>query len=65
MREEEAKISLKQAGYVLRQFEKRVVSFRAPNLQFPESYLELLEEEAFGMTLPLRLTSLHFLEKQR
>ncbi|AKB79902.1 Polysaccharide deacetylase [Methanosarcina horonobensis HB-1 = JCM 15518] len=47
MREEEAKISLKQAGYVLRQFEKRVVSFRAPNLQFPESYLELLEEEGF------------------
>ncbi|AKB19291.1 MULTISPECIES: polysaccharide deacetylase family protein [unclassified Methanosarcina] len=47
MGREEAKIDLKRAGNVLRQFEKRMVSFRAPNLQFPESYLELLEEEGF------------------
>lgn len=47
MRKEEARIALKKAGKVLRQFEKQVVSFRAPNLQFPASYLELLEEEGF------------------
>ena len=47
MEEEEARIALKQAGKVLRQFEKRLVSFRAPNLQFPENYLKLLEEEGF------------------
>jgi len=47
MGKEEAKIDLKRAGNVLRQFEKRMVSFRAPNLQFPESYLELLEKEGF------------------
>ncbi len=47
MNKEEAKIELKQAGNVLRQFEKRVVSFRAPNLQFPGCYLELLEDEDF------------------
>ena len=47
MEEEEARIALKQAGKVLRQFEKRLVSFRAPNLQFPKDYLKLLEEEGF------------------
>lgn len=47
MKKEEAKIALKQAGSVLRRFEKQMVSFRAPNLQFPKSYLELLEEEGF------------------
>lgn len=47
MRKEEAKIALEQAGSVLRQFEKQIVSFRAPNLQFPKSYLKLLEEEGF------------------
>lgn len=47
MGKEEARVALKKAGKVLRQFEKRLVSFRAPNLQFPESYLELLEEEGF------------------
>ena len=44
---EEARIALKQAGKVLRQFEKRLISFRAPNLQFPANYLKLLEEEGF------------------
>jgi len=48
MGKEEAKIDLKRTGNVLRQSEKRMVSFRAPNLQFPESYLELLEEEGFS-----------------
>jgi peptidoglycan/xylan/chitin deacetylase (PgdA/CDA1 family) len=47
MGKEEARIDLKQAGIVLRQFDKQMVSFRAPNLQFPESYLELLEVEGF------------------
>lgn len=47
MRKEEAKTALKQAGKVLRKFENQVVSFRAPNLQFPASYLELLEGEGF------------------
>lgn len=47
MEEEEARIALKQAGKVLRQFEKRLVSFRAPNLQFPRDYLKFLEEEGF------------------
>lgn len=47
MKKEEARIALKKAGSILRQFEEQVVSFRAPNLQFPESYLELLEEEGF------------------
>lgn len=47
MTEEEARIALKQATQVLRQFEKRLVSFRAPNLQFPETYLKLLEDEGF------------------
>jgi peptidoglycan-N-acetylglucosamine deacetylase len=44
---EEARIALKQAGNVLKRFEKRLVSFRAPNLQFPANYLKLLEEEGF------------------
>ncbi len=47
MEKEEARLALKQAGKVLRQFEKKLVSFRAPNLQFPKSYLGLLEEENF------------------
>lgn len=47
MRKEEAKIALKQAGNVLKQFKKRIVSFRAPNLQFPQNYLKLLEDEGF------------------
>lgn len=47
MNQEEAKAALKKAGKVLRQFEKRIVSFRAPNLQFPDQYLKLLEEEGF------------------
>lgn len=47
MKEDEARIDLKQAGKVLRQFEKRLVSFRAPNLQFPRNYLQFLEEEGF------------------
>ncbi len=47
MEKEEAKIALQQAGKVLRQFEKNLVSFRAPNLQFPKNYLKLLEEEGF------------------
>lgn len=47
MGKEEAKIALNQAGNVLRQFEKHMVSFRAPNLRFPEKYLELLEKEGF------------------
>lgn len=47
MGKEEARIALEKAGKVLKQFEKRLVSFRAPNLQFPESYLKLLEEEGF------------------
>jgi peptidoglycan/xylan/chitin deacetylase (PgdA/CDA1 family) len=47
MTEEEARFALKQAGKVLRQFEKKLVSFRAPNLQFPKSYLKLLEKEGF------------------
>lgn len=47
MKKEEARVALKKAGQVLRQFENRLVSFRAPNLQFPESYLKLLEAEGF------------------
>ena len=47
MEKEEARLALKQAGKVLRQFERKLVSFRAPNLQFPKNYLELLEEEGF------------------
>jgi peptidoglycan/xylan/chitin deacetylase (PgdA/CDA1 family) len=47
MEKEEARIALNKAGKVLRQFEKRIISFRAPNLQFPENYLELLEAEGF------------------
>ena len=47
MDKDEAKIALKKAGKVLRQFEKRLVSFRAPNLQFPAKYLKLLEEEGY------------------
>ncbi|AKB75916.1 Polysaccharide deacetylase [Methanosarcina lacustris Z-7289] len=47
MGKEEAKNDLKRAVNVLKHFEKRIVSFRAPNLQFPESYLELLDEEGF------------------
>ncbi len=47
MKKEEARVALKKAGQVLRQFENRLVSFRAPNLQFPESYLKLLEDEDF------------------
>jgi hypothetical protein len=47
MRKEEALADLSQAGKVLRQFEKKLVSFRAPNLQFPENYLKLLEDEGF------------------
>lgn len=47
MEKEEAKLALKQAGKILRQFERKLVSFRAPNLQFPKNYLELLEEEGF------------------
>jgi peptidoglycan-N-acetylglucosamine deacetylase len=47
MEKEEAKIALQQAGKVLRQFERNLVSFRAPNLQFPINYLKLLEEEGF------------------
>ena len=47
MEKEEARIALKQAGKVLRQFERNLVSFRAPNLQFPKNYLKFLEEEGF------------------
>lgn len=47
MKKEDARVALNHAGSVLRKFEKQVVSFRAPNLQFPKSYLELLEEEGF------------------
>lgn len=47
MTEKEARIALKNAGKVLRQFQKNLVSFRAPNLQFPEGYLKFLEEENF------------------
>jgi len=44
---EEARTAIKQAGKVLRQFERKLVSFRAPNLQFPKNYLGLLEDEGF------------------
>lgn len=47
METEEARTALRQAGEVLRKFSKRLVSFRAPNLQFPVKYLKLLEEEGF------------------
>jgi peptidoglycan/xylan/chitin deacetylase (PgdA/CDA1 family) len=47
MKKEEARADLRQAGAVLRQFEKRLVSFRAPNLQFPGEYLKFLEDEGF------------------
>lgn len=47
MEKEEARVALKQAGKVLKQFERKMVSFRAPNLQFPKNYLKLLEEEGF------------------
>jgi hypothetical protein len=47
MEKEEARVALRKAGKVLREFEKRLVSFRAPNLQFPENYLKLLEDEGF------------------
>jgi peptidoglycan/xylan/chitin deacetylase (PgdA/CDA1 family) len=47
MGEEEARVALKQAGKVLRQFERKLVSFRAPNLQFPKNYIKLLEDEGF------------------
>ena len=47
MDKEEARLALKQAGKVLRQFERELISFRAPNLQFPKKYLKLLEEEGF------------------
>lgn len=47
METEEAKIALNKAVKVLRHFEKRLTSFRAPNLQFPDKYLKLLEEEGF------------------
>ncbi|WP_243684233.1 polysaccharide deacetylase family protein [Methanosarcina barkeri] len=47
MDKEEARTALKQAGGVLRQFERKLVSFRAPNLQFPKNYLGLLEDEGF------------------
>lgn len=47
MDKEEARTALKQAGKVLRQFERNLVSFRAPNLQFPKNYLGLLEDEGF------------------
>ncbi len=47
METEEARTDLRQAGKVLRKFSKRLVSFRAPNLQFPAKYLKFLEEEGF------------------
>ena len=47
METEEARIAIKQAGKVLRRFSKKLVSFRAPNLQFPAKYLKILEEEGF------------------
>lgn len=47
MEKEEARLALKQAGEVLRQFERKLVSFRAPNLRFPKDYLKLLEDEGF------------------
>jgi len=47
MEKKEARIALEKASKILRQFEKNLVSFRAPNLQFPENYLKLLEEEGF------------------
>jgi peptidoglycan/xylan/chitin deacetylase (PgdA/CDA1 family) len=47
MGKEEARLALKQAGKVLRRFERKLVSFRAPNLQFPNDYLGLLEDEGF------------------
>jgi peptidoglycan/xylan/chitin deacetylase (PgdA/CDA1 family) len=47
METEEARTALRQAGKVLRKFSKRLVSFRAPNLQFPAKYIKLLEEEGF------------------
>jgi peptidoglycan/xylan/chitin deacetylase (PgdA/CDA1 family) len=43
----EARIALQQAGRILRKLSKKLVSFRAPNLQFPAKYLKLLEEERF------------------
>ena len=64
MEEEEARIALKQAGKVLRQFEKRLVSFRAPNLQFPEKYLKLLEEEGFLYDSSLAAYKPPFSQKQ-
>jgi peptidoglycan-N-acetylglucosamine deacetylase len=47
METEEVRVALKQAGKVLRKFSKRLVSFRAPNLQFPAKYLKILEDEDF------------------
>jgi peptidoglycan-N-acetylglucosamine deacetylase len=44
---EEARAALKQAGKALGRFSEKLVSFRAPNLQFPAKCLKLLEEESF------------------
>lgn len=65
MGKEEARIDLQRAGNVLRQFEKRVISFRAPNLQFPENYLELLEEEGFQYDSSLAAYKPPFSRKKR
>lgn len=47
MEENEARNALKMAEKVLKKFEKRLVSFRAPNLQFPKNYLKILKEDGF------------------
>jgi peptidoglycan/xylan/chitin deacetylase (PgdA/CDA1 family) len=43
----EARKEIAQSSQVLRSFGAPVTSFRAPNLRFPDGYLELLEERGF------------------
>ncbi|MGH8594142.1 MAG: polysaccharide deacetylase family protein [Gammaproteobacteria bacterium] len=42
-----AREEMVMARRILRQFGAPVISFRAPNLRFPEAYLRLLEEQRF------------------
>ena len=48
MTSDEAEREIEQASQTLRQFHP-VTSFRAPNLRFPDSYLNLLEENGYRL----------------
>lgn len=45
--ENEARDEIAKSRNILEQFQKRIISFRAPNLAFPNKYLPLLYEEGF------------------